>query len=95
VIDKLKQEGPRPVDVEKAKEQERLDYEEQLEQNGFWVSVLEDAFTSPGGNPDDILAWKDAVAAVTVDDVKAAAREYLPDDRYVRVTLLPESGIKP
>jgi zinc protease len=90
VIEKLKRDGPSPEDVDKAKEQERLDYEEQLEQNGFWTSVLEDAFTSPGGNPDDILAWKDAVAGVTVDDVKAAAQEYLPDDRYVRVTLLPE-----
>jgi zinc protease len=90
VIRKLKDEGPKPADVAKAKEQERLDYEEQLEQNGYWVNALEDAFTSEGGNPNDILNWKDAVSALTVEDVQKAAQEYLPDDRYVQVTLLPE-----
>lgn len=90
VIEKLRNDGPKPEDVEKAKEQERLDYEEQLEQNGFWATVLEDALTSPGGNPDDIMAWKEAVAAVTADDVKEMARELLPAERYVRATLLPE-----
>ncbi len=90
VIEKLKTEGPTAAEVATAKEQERLDYEEQLAQNGFWTFALEDAFTSRGGNPDDILKWKDAVAALTVEDVRAAAREYLPVNRYVHVTLRPE-----
>jgi zinc protease len=90
VIEKLKTEGPKPEDVEKAKKQERLDYQEQLEQNGFWVSALEDALTSPGGDLDDLLKWDGVVAALTAEDVQKAAQDYLPSDRYVRATLLPE-----
>jgi zinc protease len=92
VIAKLVAEGPKPDDVEKAKEQERQDYEEQLEQNGFWVSALEDALTSPGGDPNDLLAWDDVVAGLTAEDVHAAAKAFLPSDRFVRVTLYPEEA---
>ncbi len=90
VIEKLKADGPTAEEVATAKEQERLDYEEQLEENGFWAFALENAFTTRTGHPDNILKWQDAINALTVEDVQAAAREYLPDDRYVHVTLLPE-----
>ena len=33
--------------------------------------------------------WLDAL---TLEDVAAAARRYLTDDRYVRVVLFPEDG---
>jgi zinc protease len=89
-IKKLQDEGPTAAEVEAAIKQELQDYEEQLEINDFWAFALEDALANPDGDYRDLLDWQDAMQALTPEDIQEAARAYLPADRFVRATLLPE-----
>ncbi len=90
VIAGVQQQPPSEEEVAKVKEQLRLDHEEALEQNAWWALQLDDRLTSPGGDPLDILRYGDALAALTPEDIQAAARELLPANRYVKVVLNPE-----
>ena len=77
--------------LDTAKELLRTPREEQLRDNSFWLNQIEAAvqrdapFTETGGFDE----WLDAL---TLEDVAAAARRYLMDDRYVRVVLFPEDS---
>ena len=77
--------------LDTVKELLRTPREEQLRENSFWLNQIEatvqrgDAFTDIGG-------FEDRLDALTLEEVSAAARRYLTDDRYVRVVLLPEEG---
>ena len=43
-----------------------------------------------GADPATILDYEKQVAAITPEDVQAAARRYLKRDNYVQVVLYPE-----
>jgi zinc protease len=90
-IDTLQTQGPTADLVTKAKEQLRRSREVALEQNGFWVGTLDYYFTMPGEDPLDMLTYDERLATITADDIQAAARRTLLDDRYVQVVLYPES----
>ena len=88
-IEKLQAE---PVDAEtlaKVKEGQRRSWEDSQTQNGFWLSQI--AFTAE--NEEDFAGIPDypqLVDALTAEDIRAAARQYLRRDNYVRVSLYPE-----
>lgn len=87
----LRVRGPAEGDVKKAKEQARQGYREMLEENWFWLWELEARLTTPGDDVRRILRYEDALAAVTPEQVREAARACLPADRYVKVALFPEN----
>ena len=75
--------------LDTAKEQLRTSREEQLRENGFWLEQIGAALQR--GEPlDEITRFGERLEALTLEDVAAAARRYLLDDRYIRVVLLPE-----
>jgi len=64
--------------------------ETSLEENGFWVSALDFAYTTEGADPLDITRYDELVESVTPESVAETAAEYLNDDRYVLGILYPE-----
>ena len=84
-------EGGEQEYLDTVKELLRTPREEQLRDNGFWLSQIQtvtqrgEAFTATTG-------FEDRLDALTLEEVAAAARLYLTEDRYVRVVLLPEDG---
>ncbi len=86
----LQANGPSPDELAKVQEQLLRNREEALQDNNFWLWTIEQTFTTPGQAPEDILAYGDLLAALQPADVQAAAQRFLPQDRYARVTLLPE-----
>ena len=76
--------------LDTVKELLRTSREEQLRENGFWVQQLE-AVIQRGESFTEINRFDEWLEALTLDEVAAAARRYLPEDRYVRVVLFPEN----
>lgn len=86
----LQANGPSPEELAKVQEQLRRNREEALQDNNFWLWTIEQHFTTPGQEPGDILAYDELLASLQPADVQAAAQRFLPQDRFARVTLLPE-----
>ncbi len=81
--------GPTPTDLQKAKEELIRARETDLEKNDFWLNKLESVYFD-GTDPATILNFKDRVNAVTAQDLKIAANNYLKLNHYVRMVLKPE-----
>jgi zinc protease len=88
-IKKIRANGPTETDLNKAKETLIRTRETDLEKNEFWLGKIESVYYDDT-NPATILNFKDRVNAVTVEDLKIAANNYLKPDHYVRVVLKPE-----
>lgn len=94
VIDSLKNTDPTPAYVEKVKESWRRDHETQLRENGYWLSVLA-AYVRRGEDPSqvtNVAKWMAGLDGVTI---RGAARKYLSQEQYVRVTLKPAGVPRP
>jgi zinc protease len=86
----LQENGPTADELAKVQEQLRRNRQEALRDNAFWLRIIERHFTTPGESPDGILDYADQLEALRSADLQAAAQRFLPRDRYVRITLLPE-----
>ncbi len=75
--------------LDTAKEQLRTSREEQLRENSFWLNQIRDA-TQRGESLGEISGFDERLEALTLEEVAAAARRYLIDDRYIHIVLLPE-----
>ena len=86
-------DGPREDLIEKARAQIVRQREEQLEQNSYWLRVLEYWATEDDVDLSsfvDLEVVESRTDAVTVAEVQASAVDYLPLDRYILVSLYPE-----
>jgi zinc protease len=88
-IEKLKQNGPDADAMTKLREQQRRSYETSLKENPYWVTVLlREAET--GEPAAGVLDFPQRLDALTAEQIRDAARQYLDLSNYVRVSLLPE-----
>ena len=88
-IQKVKDVGPDPADLDKVKENARLNNRRALRENGHWLGSLQ-AADFYGQDPANILRFEQRVNAVTVADLKLAARKYLNFENYLQVVLYPQ-----
>ena len=65
--------------------------QEQLRSNGFWLNRIVTTLQR-GESFVEIFNFDERLDSLTLEQVSAAAQRYLPDDRYIRVVLLPEDG---
>ena len=89
-VDWLREGGEQKY-LDTVKELLRSSREERLRENDFWLSQIR-AATQRGESFAETGRFDDWLDALTLEDVAAAARRYLTDDRYVRVVLFPEDG---
>ncbi|MDF2432404.1 MAG: zinc protease, partial [Mucilaginibacter sp.] len=88
-IDKIKQNGALPADVEKFAVQEARSTQVQLKENVFWAGYL-GAAVQNDQNPDDILHHVSDLSNVTVQSTKDAANKYLSGSNLIKLILMPE-----
>ncbi len=93
LISEVQADGPREDLLEKARAQIVRQREEQLEQNSYWLRILE--YYAAEGDVDlanfvDLGVVESRTDAVTAEGVQASALEFLPLDRYILVSLYPE-----
>ena len=77
--------------LDTAKELLRTPRQEQLRDNRFWLNQIQ-TIMQRGESFEEINRFDERLDALTLEEVAAAARLYLTEDRYVRVVLLPEEG---
>lgn len=89
-IRSLQTDGPTEVHLANAREQAFRSWETGLEENGWWLNTLE-FYLSSDMDPARLLTNPaDVLSGITATDVAELARQVLRQDRYIRVTLLPE-----
>ncbi len=80
--------------LDTVKELLRTPREEQLRDNNFWRGQIR-SIAQQDGDFDVIHRFEEWLDAITLDQVVAAAQQYLTPDRYIRVVLLPEEQPTP
>ena len=90
-IDSLKRFGAGDVYITKVKETQRRERETELKQNGFWLQALNFVYSNDV-NPGEILTYAAQIDSLTPAVVRNAAREYFNEQRYVQVTLYPQTN---
>jgi zinc protease len=60
-----------------------------MRENQYWLGQLQ-ASVLYNDDFSRLLDYEKRVMALTTDDIKIAAKRYLPSDNYVQVVLLPE-----
>jgi zinc protease len=88
-IDKIKQNGALPADVQKFAAQEARSTQTQLKENVFWAGYL-GAASQNDQNQDDILKHVSDLGNVTVQSTKDAANKYLSGNNLIKLILMPE-----
>jgi zinc protease len=88
-IDSLKARGSSVGDLAKVKEIYLRQHETDLKQNGWWLGQLA-GYAQTGEPPQTLRGYPARVRALTPETVRDAARRWLDQGRYVKVTLLPE-----
>lgn len=87
-INKIKEHGAQPTDIQKFVAEEKRSTEVQLKENNFWLSYLNSASQNQE-NPDIILKHIDDLRDVTVESTKETANKYLGNN-VIKLILLPE-----
>ncbi len=85
----FRDEGPTAEELKKAQEQERRSLETAVKQNQYWLQSMQTVHMY-GWDPRSIAHRMERIDTLTVDNVHAAARKYLPLKRYTVVALKPE-----
>ncbi|TLV01072.1 M16 family metallopeptidase [Dyadobacter luticola] len=88
-INKLKQNGADPKDIDKFVAETRRKTETALKTNSFWLDYLDDN-TYLGDDLDEIFMQDKLLKSITVASTKAAAQKYFNDDNFIKVVLMPE-----
>jgi zinc protease len=88
-IEKIRQNGPEPVDIQKFVAEESRSTEVKLKENTFWSAHLSSASENQE-NPDAVLNHIHDLNKVTVQSVKDAANKYLSSVNLIKLILLPE-----
>jgi len=87
-INKLKQSGADPKDIEKFAAQDARSLQLQLRQNIFWAGYLAAADQNKE-NPDKVLQHIQNLGDVTPQTTKDAANKYLSGNNLIKLILMP------
>lgn len=87
-LDKIKQNGAEPVDIQKYVAEEKRTTEVQLKENNFWAGYLSGS-DEIGADPGRILHHVKDLDQVTVQSTKETANKYLAGN-LIKLILLPE-----
>ncbi len=83
------QNGVKPADLEKIKEQQKRKLEVDLKENNFWLNSLFEAYYY-GEKPETILEKEKQIEKLTSRQIQDAAKKYINTRRFIRVVLQPE-----
>jgi zinc protease len=88
--------GPPPDKVTDVRTAMLRGLETNERQNGYWLVGLSASYQIyPELAADKLVAYRGMIEGLTPEAIRDAARKYIDTERYVRVTLLPETAAKP
>ena len=94
IINDLIVNGPKPEEVDKAREKIKRERETQLRENNFWEATLKTYYLNRNGNFKSYTEFGPVVEQLSPDALKAAASHFFDFKNYISVALKPEPGVK-
>ncbi len=88
-IQKIKDNGPTETDLNKVKETLSKQHLEEMKDNNYWLSKLQQT-VDLSSNPADILTFDKRLNAITVKELKEGANKYFNMNNYLQAVLNPE-----
>ncbi len=88
-INKLKQNGVTELDITKFSSEEIRQYEVHMKENEFWLSWLSGQYEN-GDDPLVVLQYPELIKQVNTTSVKATANQYLNENNFIKLLLIPE-----
>ncbi|HLR00711.1 MAG TPA: insulinase family protein [Sphingobacterium sp.] len=88
-INKIKENGPTQVDVDKFKKEEHRQNEVNLKENRYWLNQIVSTLQLEK-EPESILEYLDLVDNVSVESIKEVANKYLTEEKLFKFILMPE-----
>ncbi|QTY27212.1 pitrilysin family protein [Flavobacterium sp. CS20] len=88
-LQKIIDNGPTEEDLNKYKKSQKVDHDENLKKNKYWLDQLTLAYYNQR-SADSLLNKMERVNAVTAKDVQDVAKKYASGDKYIAM-LMPES----
>jgi len=88
-INKIKTNGPSDVDLKKAQEKLRREYETNQRENNYWLNKLSE-FENGDLSQIEFKQFKEIVDAMSSESFKKAANFYFDEKNYVKVVLKAE-----
>ena len=92
-IEKLKENPPEEIYIIKVREQYKFSYQESLEENGYWLNQLQQAYFHDL-DQKMILEKEKMFDTLTPDLVRETAMLYLNRENYVELILYPEEFVE-
>ena len=90
-IESIIKNGPSKEDLDKVKKQWKEQHKVNINENGVWLSELED-FYFPGDNPDYFINYDKYVDALTPKEIQDAAKLLLTTHNVITGILRPEKA---
>jgi zinc protease len=90
-IESIIKNGPSKENLDKVKKQWKEQHKVDVKENATWLSQLQ-SFVFPGDNPDYFINYDKYVDALTVKDIRDAAKLLLSTKNVVTGILRPEKG---
>ncbi|MCG2617637.1 insulinase family protein [Terrimonas sp. NA20] len=90
LIKHVQEKGLEQKDLDKVKETWKKQYRVGVQNNNYWLSALSNSWINKE-DPENILTFEQKVDALTLEDIQAAAKKFLPLDKAVKAVLYPES----
>ncbi|MFW5826572.1 MAG: M16 family metallopeptidase [Alkalispirochaeta sp.] len=91
IVTELAEEAPAETYVERVQAQQRDQYRQGLQENDYWLSVLQFS-VEHNRELSRILEYPELVESLTAEEVRERARRYLNPDRRIELLLLPEDA---
>lgn len=88
-LQKIIDNGPTEKDLNKYKKAQKVDYDENMKKNNYWLGQLTSSYYNQR-NPERMLQTMDRVNAVSAKDVQKVAKKYASGDKYIAM-LMPET----
>lgn len=88
-VQKIIDNGPTEEDLNKYKKAQKVDHDENLKKNKYWIAQMTSAYYNQR-SPERLLNTMDRVNAVTAEDVQMVAKKYASGDKYIAM-LMPEN----
>ncbi len=88
-LQKIIDNGPTEEDLNKYKKAQKVDYDENLKKNNYWLGQLTSAYYNQR-SAERLLETMDRVNAVSAKDVQKVAKKYVSGDKFIAM-LMPET----
>jgi zinc protease len=89
-IERIRQQGPRPEEIQKEVESQRRTFEKEAKENNAWAWKLEKIYRE-GETFGRLANPEELVALVTAPNLQRVAAKYVDPKKAVRFTLMPEA----